>query len=151
MKNDIPITKSVMVLEDTDDFVCWRIPCGCQDNKHNWTFEIEYDKKVNDIVMCVSCNLHTKFYSFHHNWFLDKLHDLSNRVKIALRVLFLGYVEYEMDIPFQGSDKIRDHILTLTKALEKIETSDRKYGYFEPGHLKNLKRSNDSMAGNSSC
>jgi hypothetical protein len=121
-----------MILEDTDDFIRWRIPCFCDDSRHDWAFEIEWDKKVNDIVMYVYGTVYTKNSIYHRNWFVDRLRDFSIRVRIALRVLFLGYVEYEMDVGFKTSENIREHILTLTHALHRVEESGRKYGEADP-------------------
>ena len=117
-----------MILEDSDECVRWRIPCFCNDQRHDWTFEIEYHKKLNDVLMYVYGNSYTDTYQFHYNWFIDKWRDWTTRIRLILRILFFGYAEYGMDLGFKGRDEILNHVNVLKAALDKLEKSDRYYG-----------------------
>jgi len=120
-----------MVLEDSDDLIRWRIPCFCYDQRHDWSFEISLDKELNDVVMYAYGNGYTRNSYFHYNWFIDRWRDFNNRIRIALRILFFGYAEYNMDLGFVGKEEIQGHIDILKAAIEKLEESGRNYGTLE--------------------
>lgn len=125
----------MMVLEDNDKLIRWRIPCYCYDQRHDWSFEVEFDKELNDIVMYAYGYGYTRSSYFHYNWFIDTWRDFSNRIKIVLQVLFFGYAEYSMDLGFTGKEEIRGHIDILEAALQKLDESNREYGTLEQQKL----------------
>lgn len=125
---EIPCPKEIMILEDSDNFVRWRIPCFCNDQRHDWTYEVEYDKELNDVVMYVYGNGYTNNSAFHYNWFIDKWRDWTNRFRLILRILFFGYAEYGMDLGFVGHQAIYNHVKVLVLAAKKVRESGRDYG-----------------------
>lgn len=125
---EIPFPKEIMILENNDNIIKWRIPCFCYDKRHDWEFEVEYDKKLNDVVMFIYGDAYTKNYSCHYNWFVDRWRDISNRIRVALKVIFLGYSDYSIDIGFIGKDEILNLVRVLTAAVDKINKSKRDYG-----------------------
>lgn len=128
---EIPLMRGVMLLEDSDHVVKWRIPCYCDDNRHNWTFEIEIDKALNDVRMYVEMELASRSHDLHYNWFSDRWRDWMNRVKIAFRVICFGYVEYTTDIGFKSEEQVKNLADMLTLALEKIKESGKEYAEFD--------------------
>ena len=131
-----PPQQRILLLEDTDDFVRWRIPCFCDDSRHDWMFEIEYDKKWNDVIMYIYANVYTAEADYHQNWFIDKWRDISKRVRIALRVLFLGYAEYSCDLGFKSEQQIYDLADLLTSTVDKLAESGDRYGEVNPEILE---------------
>ena len=125
---ELPQIRGVMLLEDTDDFIRWRVPCFCDDAQHDWTLEIEYNKKWNDVMLYIYAEVSSTCPSYHQNWFVDKWRDWSNRLRIAFRVLVLGYVEYSSDLGFKGERQIWNLIQLLTESVAKVNDAGRKYG-----------------------
>ena len=125
---EIPLKKRIMLLEDSDHLVRWRIPCYCEDNRHNWTFEVEIDKGLNDVRMYVEMELVTRSHDLHYNWFTDRWRDWMNRIKIAWRALCFGYVEYTTDLGFKTEEEVKNLSDTLLLAIEKIKASGKEYG-----------------------
>ena len=131
-----PPQERILLLEDTDDFVRWRIPCFCDDSRHDWMFEIEYDKKWNDVIMYIYANVYTAEADYHRNWFIDKWRDISKRVRIALRVLFLGYAEYSCDLGFKGVEDIQSLAMHLIDTCARVHESGENYGEVNPEILE---------------
>ena len=125
---ELPNIKGAMLLEDTDDYIRWRIPCFCDDSRHDWTIELEHSKKFNDVILFVYANVYTRTPPFHGNIWVDKVKDWVYRIKIAAKVLFLGEVEYDCDIGFKGEGQVRDFANILLTSLEKIKETGKKYG-----------------------
>jgi hypothetical protein len=128
----INFPERIMKIEESSKWIKWRLACLCDSNSHDWSFDIEYDSDVNEILMSIWADMLTgAHYGYHKNWFVDKINDWRVRLRIVFRVLFFGYYEASSDIAFKTKKDIEVFISALQQSIEKIESSGRGYGEFD--------------------
>jgi len=98
--------KGVMELSKTKNWILYRAACKCLSSDHDITIEIEVDDY--DFI-------YLTFYkeisasSYNKNWFLEKM----NRIKMAFKILFTGYINTESDFILGGETQINDFLAAI--------------------------------------
>ena len=100
-----------MKTEEFDDAIYYRLPCASGSDDHDVTLEFEHDKKIPDMIFL---NMYkdlawSSYWGYNDNFFTR----LLNRIKTAIRILFVGYIEVEESFILQGEDHIDSFIEAL--------------------------------------
>jgi len=105
-----------MKLSEFDDAVYYRLACGCDDNFHDTTIELEYDKEFNSIYLHFYKNEDVVDTWENLSWFSK----LKLRIQKAYRILIHGYFSYESDIIIKNEEHIKSFIEALQYGLDKL-------------------------------
>jgi hypothetical protein len=127
------------LIEETDKWIMWRVPCGCGSVEHDLTFDVEWDREINDVRMNIYGKIETPSSYYHSNWWIEKWGNICRRISIAFRVLLVGYVSCEVDLLFRTERDIRDLAVVLLDVIEKMKESSREYGIPSPSILEKSK------------
>lgn len=115
------ITRKVMQLYETKDVVVYRVACDCIDPKCDAVVEIEWDSKLN----VVSLSIYKKM-TVRYIWGLDSwLEDLWNRLKIAVKILFTGYLETEGNMLFLERKHLEMFLHAIKEGILKMKKVER--------------------------
>lgn len=125
------LPRGIMVSQEDDVWHSYRVECMCYDPIHDFSFDIELDKELNEINLVVSANMHTKYFSYRRNWFLEKICNFFERIKLSLGILFTGYYETTGCFTFKDEEQIDNLITAINYSRERLRQSLRKYGEYE--------------------
>ena len=104
------ISNKVMKTEEFDDSIYYRLPCSCGSDDHDVTLEFEHDKKFPGMLFL---NMY-KDLSWSSYWGdVNIFQIIWRRIKISLRILFVGYIEVQESFIFKGEDHIDAFIEAL--------------------------------------
>lgn len=118
----------IMITEETDDWVRWRVACGCDSPVHDWVFDIEWDKEVNEVSMYVYCNVWAGKDRYHYNRLWEGLTNLLRRCKLCLLLLFRGYLEFDTDLMFKTEADVYNLAQALIESVKVMNERNVTYG-----------------------
>lgn len=114
------IAKKVMKLDEFKDAVFYRVACDCTSSDCDLTFEMEWDEEFDMITLGMYEDLrwssHWVDYDKFGWWWRDKW----LRLKVALRVLFTGYIKVEGWLILQGEEHVGTFIEALQEGKKKV-------------------------------
>lgn len=95
------------------------------DSNHTLTIELEVDEELNILFL----NVYGKFLAavygdFHPRWMPEKLGNVYNRIKLAVKMLFRGYVDGEYALVMQGEEHVQNFINALEKGKRYLTKED---------------------------
>ena len=112
------ISNKVMKTAEYDDSVYYRLPCSCGSDDHDITLEFEHDKKFPGMLFL---NMY-KDLAWSSYWGDRNIFErIWKKLKVAFRILFVGYIEVEESFIFQGEDQIDSFIEALTEGKESMK------------------------------
>lgn len=105
-------------LVDKPDYKLYRTSCHCFSPDDVMTVSVEVEDGVVDLIL----NYKTKELtsSWSTNVVVRVFETFINRVKLACKVLFTGYVETEGGFMFRGTEHIDEFVKCLQKAKNMI-------------------------------
>ena len=98
------------------DAIFYTAECCCGDNDHAITLELEVDE-YGLMYLSMYKDLACCSYWDCDNWFAEKW----KRIKIAMRMLFAGYIEVQECFIFDSEEHIDGFIQALTEGKEKLK------------------------------
>lgn len=116
------ISNKVMKLDEFKDSVYYRVACGCGSDEHGTTIEVEYDK---DLPGMVFVNFYKRLVWSSHWGNYNIAERFWKRIKGALKILFLGYIEVEESLILRDKEHIDGFIEALEEGKQYIMESDR--------------------------
>ncbi len=108
------ISRNINKIGESDDFISYRAQCACLDENHRHDIIIEVDD-FGEINIRIFTNL--EFYDDEKNWFLK----IWKRIKLAFRVIFIGYGYLNSTLLFDNNEQISDYIKALNEGMKKME------------------------------
>jgi hypothetical protein len=122
------ISNKVMKTEEFDDAIYYRLPCSCGSKDHDITLEFEHDEEIPEMVFLnMYMNLAWSSYWGDTNFFQI----IWRKIKTALRIIFVGYIQLEESFILKGED----HIDAFIEALEEGKQLMKKKGNHHGGKL----------------
>ncbi len=115
------ISNRVMKQDEGRDTVWYRVACDCGDKDCDLSLELEYDKELDMVFL----NMYKKFCwtsKWSGWWWRSKW----PRLKAALKILFIGYIEIEGCLIIKGGGHIGTFIEALQEGQRKLEVSHGK-------------------------
>ena len=112
----------IMKTDGFEDAVIYEAACACGDKSHNLTLWFEKDKAYSNMIF-LTVYQDLKWSS---DWQIGVIFRIWRRIKAALRILFIGYVEVDSEFIFEGKEQIDDFIAALQEGKKEIGGS--KYG-----------------------
>jgi hypothetical protein len=113
-----------MKTEEFDDSVYYRLPCSCGSKDHDVTLEFEHDKDIPDMLFLnMYKDLAWSSYWGDTNFFQR----IWRRIKTALRILFVGFIEVEESFILRGEDHIDAFIEALKEGKRLMKTKEVKH------------------------
>ncbi len=100
----------------------FRTSCNCGDTKCGICIDIEYCKDTNMVEMILYCPVSAREYFGYSNFFSV----LWGRIKLSLKVLFLGEIELEGVFYFRGQEQINEFADALKDSAEKVKEGVEK-------------------------
>jgi hypothetical protein len=107
----MPISKKVMKLDEFPDCVLYRVACDCSADEHDLTIWIEYDENWGLTINFYADIEWFYWYDGFWGWFVEKW----QRIKVAMRLLFVGWIEREQEFILRDPA----HIDAFVEALEE--------------------------------
>ena len=95
-----------------DDYISFKTECACFD--HDMYIRIEKEEPSDMLVMSISDKMYID--EIYTKNFIKRL---FYRIKVALKILFLGYHEFDYEFVFKNKEHIEDFINYLNKAYNK--------------------------------
>lgn len=109
------ISTGVSKLKEWDDSVWYKVNCACGDSDCDAIITFDFDK---------DCGINITFYKtirwcdYNHNiWFFQRF---WLRIKMAIQILFKGYIEFEGSFIIQNENHLNDFITALQEGKEKM-------------------------------
>jgi ribosome-binding factor A len=114
------ISTGVMKYNESRNSISYKIMCDCSDDDCTTTLIVSCDEDLMNITF------YKKFYFFYKSMHPDKILDIiidkyksiKWRIKSAIKILFVGYIELETDIVFSNVDHIDNLIESVTNCRE---------------------------------
>ena len=108
----------IMELGKWDNGVMLRASCACTDKDCDMGIEIERDDGFIYLNLYKTLTASSYYNDGKDNsWFREKY----KRVKMALKILFFGYVESEAGFIFDSGEQLTDFVETLTKNINYLK------------------------------
>lgn len=118
----------IMVVKRDAIWHSYRLACSCYDPKDDMSFDIEWDKELNEVTLAIESDVYTKFSSFHRFWLWEKILNACERFSIAIRVLVTGYYQTSTALTFMSQDQFDNFMTVLEWSREQVKESGRDYG-----------------------
>lgn len=129
----------IEILKDDGNFMMCRMSCGCLDPHHSVTSCLEYDSgqvylNVNGYFYWLKGYSYDKIYvsynenflkRFFINTFINFPYRIFERIKAALKILFLGHLENTQDFCFRSKDQIKEYATYLLMSIDRIESYEK--------------------------
>lgn len=113
-----PISTGVMKIIEGPGYVFYRVACDCSEPDHDITLELEVDPQDYPIFsLNIYSNLYVDTFWGNKNIFSRAW----KRIKIALKVLWSGYVETGSNFLLMKDENIDAFINALQEGKEKLE------------------------------
>ncbi len=118
------ISEKVMKTAEFNDMVLYRVACTCGLEDHDVSMCIEHDRELNCIYLTLYdrtewiANINDDLNFFQRFW---------ERIKVALRVLFTGYIELESTLVMDSEEQIRGFVTALLEGLEHVKKYQAKH------------------------
>ncbi len=138
--------KGIMLVDEYEDSIAYRVACSCGDVEHDIYIEVEYDKKFDnitlnfykdlfifdsieqDILWWDDCKKHfrikeykTSVRELYENMILHTWMVYWGRFKKAIRIFFTGYIKMNEDFMFLDDEHFNNVIAALQEAKAKME------------------------------
>lgn len=114
------MSNQIEMLRNDPNYKIYRTSCECMNDDHIVTVYIESDIESGEVVM----ELYQKTWEHTRSYSLNKVVSLFEtfikRVKVACRILFLGYIETTSGFIFRGTEHIDEFCDNIQKAKEDI-------------------------------
>jgi hypothetical protein len=101
--------------KEYEDSIFYRISCSCMSDDHSIFIEFEHEN--GNIFLNFYKRLLWKDYEYSSNW----LHNIWNRIKCAVKILCIGYIEVEESFILTGKEHIESFINALEEGKKKLE------------------------------
>lgn len=143
--------KNVMLTDENDNCISYRLGCDCGEPDHDAHIDIEYDKDLDMVSLIFYKNLSFMPYVYHHENWIDDTKELFNekkfwtaiscclnntigfclrsflyRLKYSLKLLATGYLEFEADLIIQEPEHIKNLIDALKEGQLLMEERKQK-------------------------
>lgn len=112
------MASQIELIKDEPDYKLYRTSCHCLSLEDIMTVQIEADEDVVDLILYYKTKELTGSWS--NNKVVRLFETILNRVKLACKVLFTGYVETEGGFMFRGTEHIDEFVKCLQKAKNMI-------------------------------
>lgn len=112
------ISKNVM----RKNYDLWTVACDCGSNDCEPMISLEVDHEDGSMSVVFYKKMWTKHSGWHDNRIVAAIADYYVRMKVALKVLFMGYYEIEGDMILRDED----HINAMIQALEEAKVYGAK-------------------------
>jgi hypothetical protein len=108
---------STVKIKEYPDAIWFKTICDCTHNDCTQTIAIEQDKDLNGAI---TIQLYNNIYlrAYYEKWYKN----LWRRIKLAFRILFIGWIEMEGDIILRGED-IKSYFTALETAYTNLQRS----------------------------
>lgn len=111
------ISNKIMKLEEFKNSIIYRASCDCGSKKCDLVIDVEIDEKFNMILLNLYKDLYwSSYWKSNNNWFIDKW----LRIKAAIRILFLGYIEVEESF-IMKENQIDDFLKAINEGKNKLK------------------------------
>lgn len=110
------ISNNIVKVSEYDDAIFYKAVCDCMCDDHNQTIHLEYDKKVN--LMLLNLYNHVRYNDWvGGSWFRK----MCRRMTASVKLLFTGEIELTGEFIFNGEPAIKDYIKALNSGIRKLK------------------------------
>lgn len=115
------MASQIELLVDREDYKLYRTSCHCLNPDDVMTVSVEVEDDVVDLILNYKTRELTSSWST--TLVVRVFETFINRVKLACKVLFTGYVETEGGFMFRGTEHIDEFVKCLQKGKNMISRS----------------------------
>lgn len=112
------------IYED-DEIISYRTSCSCLDKDCQLDISIGYIDFGNNngkLVMSIDTELFKFANKYGNKWYTG----IWNRIKYAIKILFLGYIQVNGEFIFRNEEHVKEFVDNISSAIIKIKENEKE-------------------------